>query len=220
MRNIDKDLLDLEDEINNSLNLKHSEVDFNSVRNVSKEFLKELERISFSESMSLYSHIPSEGKDFILTGLKNLSSREGISLVLAVDEFHPEWTSIIRIELEKLCYLKKYQGLWRTCHRLLKLYRLDQKIYILFEEGYSSREIFGNFLKLAKYRIKKIGIYKTGKTKINFPQRKRGYNDHGSRKEDSQWLPKDIHFGPNPEREDYQESYGNKKKSWFNFLWS
>jgi hypothetical protein len=219
MAKLDESLQNLEAEINNLQAIESGNVDFNSVRNSSKEFLKELERISFSETMSLYSHIPHDGNDFVITGLKNLSSREAIGLVLAVDEFHPEWASLIRIELENLCYLKRYQGLWRTTHRLLKLYRLDQKIFILFEMGFSQRTLFGNILKLAKVRIKKIGIYKTMKTKVVYPQRKRGYNDHGSRKEDSKWLPKDIHLGANPVREDYRTRYKNKKKSFFNFLW-
>lgn len=52
-----------------------------------------------------------------------------------------------------------------------------------------SRDFYGNILYEGKRCLERLRFRKIS-TKVNYPKRKRGYDDHGSRVPDSKWLPK------------------------------
>lgn len=52
-----------------------------------------------------------------------------------------------------------------------------------------SRDFFGNFTEEIMKRLNRLRFRRID-TKVVHPERKRGYDDHGSRVEDSRWLPK------------------------------
>jgi len=202
------------------LNTTENKVFYQRVDKATREFQRLAKKVlSSSETKSLYSNIPPERLSWNLGGLKGLTAREAMGIALYLPLINKEWSTFLRLELEQLAYKYKYQGLWRKTHKLLRLYQLNEMIYFFIEEIASESELFGNYRKLALQRLKKINLYDPNRTPIVEAQRKRGYNDHGSRREDHKWLPKDIHLGANPIKEDYRESYGNKKKSLFSFLW-
>jgi len=173
-------------------------------------------RISPSETMSLYSDNP-EGELF-LGGLKRLTSREALALVLCFDKEDPVWW-YLREKILDDCYRYKYKGNWRLVQKLLMI-NDDNLLLRRFLEDHSSQEIFGNLLVLANKRISKMQIHKRY-TPVKLPQRKRGYNDHGSRRDDSKWLPDRVHLGPNPKRQDLRNGVAKTlKEKVLRFLWS
>jgi len=52
-----------------------------------------------------------------------------------------------------------------------------------------SRDFYGNILYEGNRCLERLRFRKNS-TKVNYPKRKRGYDDHGSRVPDSKWLPK------------------------------
>lgn len=160
-----------------------------------KKLSKEVTRVakndlSFSETRSLCSHIPRGRQSWSVGGLKNLSSREAIVLCLQLNEMHPDWAFAIWMEIFPLPKKYQYEGEWNIVHNLLRnRTSLERKINILLENGYTARKLFGMLHDKSLKRLNKIGLYDPYRHKINRPQRKRGYNDHGSRKEDHKWLP-------------------------------
>lgn len=52
-----------------------------------------------------------------------------------------------------------------------------------------SRDFYGNILYEGKRCLERLRFRKNS-TKVIYPKRKRGYDDHGSRVPDSKWLPK------------------------------
>lgn len=63
---------------------------------------------------------------------------------------------------------------------------------ILFVEEsnlWHSRDFFGNFLVEGNKCLERLRFRRIN-TKVIYPKRKRGYDDHGSRVPDSKWLPK------------------------------
>lgn len=175
--------------------------------------------LSCSETRSLCSDIPAKSYRWNLGGLKGLSAREAIALLLYSNQIHNSYDTLIRIELERLCQYKKYQGLWMLVHKLLKLYYLDERVHVLLESHVSENEIFGNYLGAGLERLKKINLYDPLRGSIKKPQRKRGYNDHGSRREDSKWRETNYWSGPNPPKPDHSKLYQTKRKHFLNFLW-
>lgn len=196
--------------------------DFSSlVEKVTRELrLETKRRLSCSETMSLYSDIPERYLGQDLGGIrKNLKAREALSLVLLISEINPSYENLIRIEISEICYLKQYQGLWLKVQRLCELKELDHKVYFLLEKGFSPNEIFGNMIKPGVERLKKIKFFNPNRGIITYPIRKRGYKDHGSRRESHLWLPDRVHLGPNPKRLDFRNLLGNARRSLINFLW-
>lgn len=158
-------------------------------------------RISSSETMSLYSDIPEW--EFYVGGLKGLSSREAIGLILCFPRDHWLYWEV-QEEIIQQARKYKYQGDWYIVQKLIEIQYYSLQLNIILEI-FNTNQIFGNFITLGSNRINRIKVQKRLNPKIKYPQRKRGYNDHGSRKDDSLWLPKDVHIGPNPERPDRTE---------------
>lgn len=61
--------------------------------------------------------------------------------------------------------------------------------YLYETNRYTGNEIFGNILNNDLRDLEKILKVKKRSTKIRKTQRRRGYNDHGSRKPSEKWLP-------------------------------
>ena len=125
-----------------------------------------------------------------LGGLKNLSSREAIVLSLQLPYMHRDWAFAIWMELTVLPKKYQYQGDWELVHQLLRnRTNKEVQLNILLENGYTGRKLFGMLNDKALSRLTKINLYDPYRHKVTKPQRKRGYNDHGSRREDHKWLP-------------------------------
>ena len=179
------------------------------------EIRRKTRGISPSETMSLYSDSPEW--EFYLGGLKNLSAIEALALVVCFPKEDLLWWEV-RERIMEDAYRYQYKGNWRLVQKLLNIN--DEKLQLrFFFEYHSSEELFGNLLPVAIKRISRLQIQKRY-PKVKRPQRKRGYNDHGSRRDDSKWLPSDVHLGPNPEKSDLRRVAVNLKEKIRNFLWS
>jgi hypothetical protein len=62
--------------------------------------------------------------------------------------------------------------------------------YLYETERYTGNEIFGNILMNDLKDLKRSLKIKRKSVKVIKPQRRRGYNDHGSKRPDEKWLPK------------------------------
>lgn len=185
-----------------------------------KQILRKVtERISFSETRSLYSHLPIGKLSWRIGGLKNLSAKEALGLALIVPFIPSEFKFLLRVELQDLAYHKRYEGDWIVVQKLSEAESVDLVLWkFLILEERNPREIFGNLLPQALERLSRIELYDPNyHRRINKPQRKRGYNDHGSRKDSHKWLPKDVHLGANPRRTDLRENMS--VRSFFRHIW-
>lgn len=130
----------------------------------------------------------------------------------------PIWKEELRIELEEKCKRFKYNGLWLSLHKLLKVNQLDLALYTSLESLFSARELRGNILPRAK-KLKRFLEYKiVNKKKSLKPQFHRGYRDHGGRRLDHEIHECSTVSGPNPESKDYSASL-KKKYFLLNFLY-
>lgn len=161
------------------------------LKKLSKEVSKVVTRdLSLSETRSLCLHLPIRKMSWCLGGLKNLSSREAIVLSLQLPYMHRDWAFAIWIELTALPKKYQYQGDWELVHQLLRnRTNKEVQLNLLLENKYTARKLFGMLNDKALSRLKKINLYDPYRHKVTKPQRKRGYNDHGSRREDHKWLP-------------------------------
>ena len=161
------------------------------IQRTSKELNKVTKKnLSFSETRSLCSNIPVRKASWSLGGLKKLTSSEAIHLILHLPEMNKDWRFAVWMELTCLPKKYQYQGKWEIVHQLLRNYKsMETMVNTLLNNGYSENAIFGIVRDKTLSRLEKINIYDPYRHKVNKPQRKRGYNDHGSRKEDHKWLP-------------------------------
>lgn len=102
--------------------------------------------------------------------------------------------------LEKIFYLgnrNNWEGRWEVFKTLESLndltYNLPDVLESLVENHFSEDDIFGNIVpRVVKY-VQNMKLVKQRPKKVRYPQRKRGYSDKGSRREDHKWLPREIH---------------------------
>lgn len=191
------------------------------IEKTKKQILRKItERISFSETRSVYSHLPEDKLSWRIGGLRNLSSREALGLALVVPFIPSELNFLLRLELQDLAYYKRYESDWMLVQKLSEADCVDQVLWkFLVLEERSPREIFGNLLPLATKRLERIELYDPNYLRrVNYPQRKRGYTDHGSRKDSHKWLPEDVHLGSNPKRPDLRMNMS--VKSFFLSIWN
>jgi hypothetical protein len=181
-----------------------------SLRNTLFNFKREtIEELSLSETMSLYLHLPKKYYDhFDIRLSRKLNSREAISIALIVNHLDPLLKYSIILELEKLCYDYQYEGKWNICNTIIQLSEDVEKLFYFLEiEKLSERELFGNYLRqFGKVLSERIIFSDRRNRKVKKPQRKRGYNDHGSRRPAHKWLPDKISNSENPEKEDLRKS--------------
>jgi len=189
---------------------------------IKKEVTKVLsKRLSFSETRSLQSHIPVRKFSWGIGGLKKLSSREAIVLCLQLTNFHKDWKYAIWFELYQLPKKYQYQGVWNIVHMLLRNRdSLERMIFILLGNGYTAREIFGMLNDKNLHRLKNLNLFDPHRTKVNYPQRKRGYNDHGSRKDSHKWLPWNAYAVPDIPKVDKEKELIQLHPNFHNVIWS
>lgn len=181
---------------------------FLEIQKISKEVSRITKRdLSLSETRSLCSDIPRTKLSWSLGGLKKISSRESIVLILQLHQMHRNWAFAIWMELYHLPKKFQYQGDWELVHQLLRnRTSLERQINTILEYGYSTSALFGMLMDKNLSRLKKINIYDPYRQKVVNPQRKRGYNDHGSRREDHKWLPWNAFSSPDmPKRDSEKE---------------
>lgn len=142
-----------------------------------------------------------------------------ISLLLLLSYIEPDWYSLFLDFCANQCQRYNYQGKWRKLHCLIKLYHFELICYRITETE-SPSSFFGNTMKeVIKFSSDcPCRFLLQKKPKPHYAQRKRGYNDKGSRK-----LPHERHSfvtvsGPNPEKEDYRNQM-KKRSSLLNFLY-
>lgn len=174
-------------------------------------------RISPSETMSLYPDL-SDHISRKMGGLKEITATESIALILTFPRNSILYSTLL-LELSERALKYQYQGKWIFVQKLCELRFLDLQLYKLLEIGITEETIFGNLIKLGLNRLKRITYFRI-LYQPKYPKRKRGYNDHGSRREDSRWLPRDVHLGPNPPKRDRSEWIGNIRKTLTNFLYN
>lgn len=176
-----------------------------------------------SEAKSLYSDLSEEGtmevwQLSIPKFIKN-SSRDLLACLIILSEIRPFWYQNFILFCAEQSKKFGYQGEWRLIHKLAKLYYPDLIKYRITEEM-SGNDYFGNINELVDKHLSHffIDFRKLKLPKPKIPQRKRGYNDHGSRKN-----PHEVHdlstvSGSNPEKEDHLNQY-SKRSIFINFLY-
>lgn len=191
------------------------------IKRTTKEVTRVVTReLSFSETRSLCLHIPVSKCSWSLGGLRNLSSREAIVLCLQLPMMHRDWRFAIWMEVFNLPKKYQYEGDWNIVHSLLRNRdSLERMITILLENKFSNRKIFGLLNDKALNRLTKIGLFDPYRHKVKKPQRKRGYNDHGSRKELHKWLPWNAYAVPDQKKIDKENELLDIHPTFTNILW-
>lgn len=202
------------------LNLSKGSTEFFTlVDKVSREFRKRsIYRLCLPETMSLYSDIPEWKQTWTLQSIKNITAEEAMTLCLYLPQMNKFFSFELRVELADMCYFKQYEGKWKLIQKLLEVNKLEQMVFILLQKGMKPNELFGKSVKQEVKILSKVRLYDSTKRPVRKPKRKRGYNDHGSRRPDEKWLPTKITSLPNPPKLDFRELMGNSKKSLLNFL--
>jgi len=172
---------------------------FNFIEKVNNE-------MNFSETMSLYSHLPKKYYDhFDIFLSKKLSAKEALSIAIIVNHLDPLLKYEVILGIEELCYKFQYEGKWHEVNTIIQIQKDEEKFHYLLEiSQISERELFGNYLKLIPKALKQIVFKDRRQQKVKRPQRKRGYNDHGSRRPLHKWLPRKIQNSENPQKFDFR----------------
>lgn len=97
-------------------------------------------------------------------------------------------------KMNKKGYHYKYEGKWTMVKSLVSLpriYYLQTYIDFLFD-NFSEDDIYGNLIRRIVYYMGHCRVRKMSnvRTKVRYPERKRGYTDKGSRRPSEKWLPK------------------------------
>lgn len=115
----------------------------------------------------------------------NLRGIKGLSIIVHfVTNDNLKYALILYLE-EKLKHFNLKQQLE------IKILLTSKEIclkYLYLTDRYTSHEIFGNLVYFGIKNLKYLTIYKK-KSKVLFPQRKRGYHDKGSLRPSDRWLP-------------------------------
>lgn len=154
------------------------------------------------------------------------TAEEGLCLLLAYYLVLPVDADYIRSillnKIGRIAHSYGYQGRWN----------LFQEIFLLPEDepfdawsivaevllsNYSECDLFGNLAPKIKKQVKrlvgqrKFPLVLRRKTKIRYPQRKRGYSDHGSRVEPHKQGRRITTSGANPIKQQFEERYPTTK---------
>jgi hypothetical protein len=110
-----------------------------------------------------------------------LTSREALGLILFLVTRPTPFKEVALEEIGTICYRNCYQGKWMLVHHFLKMANLELIVYHIFERNIPLRDVFGNWMKIGRDRFQMLKFrIKKNRSKIRYPQRKRGYHDHGS----------------------------------------
>lgn len=131
--------------------------------------------------------------------------------------------------LDKIAYSKNYQGKWIVLKEIKDL-PSDESFCawtiledVIFQQ-YSKDDVFGNILPLVRKHTKrlvgqrKVPLLVRKYPKVNYPQRKRGYSDHGSAVVPHKRGRRITTSGANPERVERNSVYPSSKPT--NYMWT
>lgn len=94
------------------------------------------------------------------------------------------WTYRLQVQ----AYTKRFSDNLGMLPLLVTVRNYSELLIVLGETNYyHAREFFGNFKRSLKSALLKLRIVDLDKGKVKKPLRKRGYNDKGSRDENSAW---------------------------------
>lgn len=166
---------------------------------------------------TLYSLSPEKLETLERIKIPSLTAQEALGLTLLVAADSTPQSFLLREYLIDQCQKNSYQGKWMLVHKLLKVFYLDLMLLVIIERNLS-REVFGNALKIGFKTLERIKLEFRSNLRVCKPQRKKGYNDHGSstpaHKRRNCW----VYSGPNPEKPDLS-SLCKKKYGLVNFLY-
>jgi len=113
---------------------------------------------------------------------------EKISLAIGSWYLDPEVGAIVRLDLEdKMRFLSLED---QFLLRQMLYSKAECLIFLLETSLWHSRDFFGNIVPMILSQLRKLSWKRTFLKRVKKPQRKRGYNDHGSKAPSHRWLPK------------------------------
>lgn len=164
---------------------------FNFCKNVESSVLKLVSQNlnDLRNNVIAISNLQSENSKFSPFKLRDLDKKNFIRLSI-LSWYLPEEVSILlRLELSEK--IKYYSPDDRVIFQQLLKSKAIMLIFLQETSLWHTRDFFGNILakqfKLDRFFRSKSECFRT---KLKFKQRKRGYDDHGSRVEDHKKLPK------------------------------
>lgn len=129
-----------------------------------------------------------EGQNFFF-GNKNKTLREMIILSITLWWMPEEVKWLTKLDLEQ-----KVKRLSLEDQGLISQFLSSKEktlLFLLETQIWHTRDFFGNLLQDVERILKGLRIYYSPRRRVKYPQRKRGYHDHGSRVPDEKWLPKE-----------------------------
>lgn len=140
---------------------------------------------------------------------KSRKSEELLALTF-LSWFLPETIGyLLRFELEN--YVKLFNDKDLILFRILSESKRVALTFLLHSKKWHSRDFYGNFLRKGLEALEAIRPRLKKRGPIKKAIRKRGYNDHGSRRPDSKWLPSfDYSFTEAQNEKEKKETYQDK----------
>jgi hypothetical protein len=137
-----------------------------------------------------------------------------LALSLASWWLPEEFRYYVQFELHRM---KNYFTLEdQVLFELLLSSKAEAIIFLMETNLWHTRDFFGNFLPKAEKMANTIKFFRKNKNIVKRPKRKRGYDDHGSRRPDHKWLEShDISF---TEEQNLIEQKRDAKESTSHFL--
>jgi hypothetical protein len=141
--------------------------------------------------------------------LKSRESEELLAITF-LSWYLPETIGfLLRFELEN--YMKLFNDKDKLLFRIFSSSREESLIFLFHTKRWHSRDFYGNFLRKGLEGLEAIRPRLRTKRTIKKANRKRGYNDHGSRRPDTKWLPSyDWSFTEAQNEKERKETYQDK----------
>jgi hypothetical protein len=118
--------------------------------------------------------------------LSKLNSIEIFELTMIVWDLPEEIQWWLRLDLEERIEKMEIDDSYKLLCQIAVKSKVHLLLFLQETQKWSTREFFGTFLTQKSEILRKIKLFYPN-CKIVYPQRKRGYNDKGTRAEDSQW---------------------------------
>lgn len=172
------------------------------------EIMMKIYEVSKSEKIAEYTsscpdspirfHIPTRNAREALAGL--------LIMVTLLPERAGEPKMFYTDHIARMCYNYNYEGQWTLVQEILEQRTMTPySIFTTLTENMSREDIYGNLVPLILRLTKLVKLVKVSYDKtrrVKRTQRKRGYDDKGTLRLSHQWLPSEVHLGPNPIRTD------------------
>lgn len=119
--------------------------------------------------------------------LRNIDLKNLLKLIIVSWYIDEEVRVVLQCDLEQK--IKQFELEDQGWLSLLLVSKPHCEIFLLETSKWHSRDFFGNILGKLDELDKFLKLRFVNQTVVT-PQRKRGYNDHGSRADDQRWLPR------------------------------